>query len=73
MTSQPTSLNFDRVKTIQNDLNEKILKRLNKSVIFSDNQFMEWFNLTIGIDKLIKTSGAHNLKEFSSFEVCVLI
>jgi hypothetical protein len=70
MTSQAgSSLSFDRIKSIQNEINERLLKRMNKSIIFSDSQFMEWFNLTIGIDKLMKQSGAHNLKDFSSFEV----
>ena len=59
---------FDAIKKIQTSLNERILKKVNRSIIFSDRQFMEWFNLTIGIDVLIK-SGAFNVKEFDSIQV----
>jgi hypothetical protein len=62
-------LNFDRIKSIQSNLNEKLVKKLNKSIIFSDYQFIEWFNLTLGIDALIKQGGALNIKEFSPFQV----
>lgn len=68
MTNQETNLNFDHLTSIQSHLNEKLLKRLKKSVVFADNQFMEWFLLTTGIDYLIK-SGVINIKEFSSFQV----
>lgn len=61
-------LEYDYITNIQSHLNEKLLKRLKKSIVFADNQFMEWFTLTVGIDYLIK-SGVNNIKEFSSFEV----
>lgn len=68
MSNQGTSMNLEKIKSLQHDLNEKLLKRLNKSIVFVDSQFMEWFTLTIGIDVLIKQAGVHNIKEFSPFE-----
>jgi hypothetical protein len=50
-------------------VNEKILKRLNKAAVFMDHQFVEWFNLTVGLDAAIRTGGALNIKEFSPFQV----
>lgn len=73
MSHQVNQLNLERIKLIQSDLNDRLLKRVNKSIIFGDNQFNEWFNLTIGIDSLIKNAGAQNIKEFSSFEVIKLL
>lgn len=61
-------LEFDYLTSIQSHLNEKLLKKLKKSIVFADSQFMEWFMLTTGINYLIK-SGVNNIKEFSSFEV----
>lgn len=58
----------ERIKSLPSELNERILKRLNKSIVFSDAQFMEWFTLTIGVDALLKQGGAHNVKEFSALE-----
>lgn len=63
-----TLLDLAKIKALQNELNDRILKRLNKSVVFADGPFMEWFNLTVGIDSLISKAGVHNLKEFSSLE-----
>ena len=48
-----TNLNLDRIKHLQNELNEKLIKKLNKSVVFADSQFLEWFHLTLGLDKLL--------------------
>lgn len=67
-----SNLNFKNIQTFQTCLNEKVIKRLKKSIVFADNQFMEWFSLTIGIDYLIK-SGVLNIKEFSSFQVIIMI
>jgi hypothetical protein len=64
-----SSLNIDRIKTIQNQINEKFYKKLNKSVIFIDSLFSEWFHLTCGLETLIKIGGAVNIKEFSSLQV----
>ena len=69
MSTQTKILTFEDVQKYQSDLNEKLLKKFNKSLIFADNQFLEWFNLTVGIDYLIKNAGALNIKSFSSFEV----
>jgi hypothetical protein len=60
---------FDRIKSIQYQINEKILKKLNKSILFLDSQFAEWFHLTCGLESLIKQYGVVNIKEFSSFQV----
>ena len=68
-SSQPFSFSLDHIRSIQSGLNEKILKKLNKSVVFADFQFVEWFNLTVGIESLIRTGGALNLKEFGPFQV----
>ena len=62
------SLNLERIKTIQNQINDKLLKLIKKSVVFADLQFTEWFHLSIGLENLIK-NGAINVKEFSSFQV----
>ena len=53
------------------DKGNKILVelRLNKSLLFVDNQFLEWFNLTSGLVKLIKSGGIQNIKKFNSFQV----
>ncbi len=67
MTNQYT-FDLNRIKLTQGDLNEKIFKRLNKSVLFVDNQFLEWFNLTSGLGKLIKSGGIQNIKKFNSFQ-----
>jgi hypothetical protein len=66
-----SNLNFKNIQTFQTCLNEKVIKRLKKSIVFADNQFMEWFSLTIGVDYLIK-SGVLNIKEFSSFQVIII-
>lgn len=68
MSNQETSVNFDSIKRIQLDLNERLLKKLNRSIVFADNQFIEWFNLTVGIDAIIRVGGAFNIKEFNSFQ-----
>ena len=68
MSNHETSLNIDTIQNIQLQLNDRLLKRLKKAIVFADNQFMEWFTLTSGIDYLTK-SGLSNIKEFSSFEV----
>jgi hypothetical protein len=69
MSSHPTSLlNNEQIKSIQTCLNENLLKKLNKAVVFLDHQFVEWFNLTTGMDALIRVGGAVNLKEFSPFQ-----
>jgi hypothetical protein len=66
MSSHPTSLlGNEQIKTIQNSLNEKILKKLNKAIVFVDRQFVEWFNLTTGLDAILRAGGALNIKEFS--------
>ena len=67
--SNQTSIDLSRLKTSQNDLNEKLFKKLNKSIIFADNQFLEWFNMTCGIAKLFKSGGIQNIKKFNSFQV----
>ncbi len=72
MTNQYT-FDLNRIKLTQGDLNEKIFKRLNKSVLFVDNQFLEWFNLTSGIGKLIKSGGIQNIKKFNSFQASYFI
>jgi hypothetical protein len=61
-------LNSDQIRAIQTCVNEKILKKLNKAVVFVDTQFVEWFNLTVGLDALIRSGGAHNIKEFGPFQ-----
>lgn len=58
----------DRVKSLPIELNERLLKRLNKSIVFADAQFMEWFTLTVGVDAVVSHGGAHNIKEFSALE-----
>jgi len=63
------NLNLDRIKHLQNELNEKLTKKLNKSVVFADSQFLEWFHLTLGLDKLLKSVDIHNIKKLSSFQV----
>ena len=62
-------LNVESVLEIQSALNEKLLKLTNKAVVFADGQFIEWFNLTVGIDELVRSGGIVNLKEFDSFQV----
>lgn len=69
MASQETSINFDIIKKIQANLNDRLLKRLNRAIVFADSQFIEWFHLTVGIDALLRVGGAFNIKEFSSFQV----
>ena len=71
MSNQDTSLNIDIIQNIQSQLNDRLLKKLKRAIVFADNQFMEWFSLTSGIDFLTK-SGLSNIKEFSSFEVITL-
>lgn len=66
--SSNSPLGIERIKCLQNELNEKLMKRLNKSIVFADAQFMEWFSLTSGVDALVKQAGAHNVKEFSALE-----
>ena len=66
-------LNIDTIKCIQSQINEKIVKKLNKSVVFIDNLFAEWFHLTCGFDQLIKLYGVVNIKEFSSFQVNIIL
>jgi hypothetical protein len=68
MTTQ-YSFDLNKLKLVQNELNEKIFKRLNKSILFVDHQFLEWFNLTSGLEKLIKSGGVQNIKKFNSFQV----
>lgn len=63
-----TSTSLERIKSLPAELNERLLKRLNKSIVFADAQFMEWFTLTLGVDVLLKQAGAHNVKQFSAFE-----
>ncbi|CAF0750297.1 unnamed protein product [Brachionus calyciflorus] len=65
---QSNTLTIEHLNKIQTELNDKILKKLNKSIVFADSQFLEWFNLSVGIDHLIKHAGALNVKDFSSFE-----
>lgn len=62
------SVSPDRVKSLPIELNERLLKRLNKSIVFADAQFMEWFTLTVGVDAVLSHGGAHNIKEFSALE-----
>ena len=64
-----SSLNIDRIKSIPNQINEKLVKKLNKSLLFLDSQFAEWFHLTTGLETFIKQYGVLNIKEFSSFQV----
>lgn len=68
MTTQ-YSFDLNKLKLVQNELNEKIFKRLNKSILFVDQQFLEWFNITSGLAKLIKSGGVQNIKKFNSFQV----
>jgi len=69
MSNQETTINFSHIKTIQADLNAKLLKRLNRSIVFADRQFLEWFHMTVGIDVLLRQGGAFNVREFNSFQV----
>ena len=69
MSNQSTSLNLEHMKKIQSHLNEKLLKKLNRSILFADGQFIEWLHLTVGIDALIRQGGAFNIKQFNSFQV----
>ena len=69
MSNQETSINFDIIKKIQENLNDRLLKRLNRSIVFADSQFIEWFHLTAGIDAILRIGGAFNIKEFTSFQV----
>jgi hypothetical protein len=57
------------LKKAQSQVNERCLKRMKKSIVFIDNNFTEWFNLTIGIENIIKTGNAFNLREFNSLQV----
>ncbi|RNA41962.1 sec1 family domain-containing 2 [Brachionus plicatilis] len=68
MSSQINVPSIDKILQKQYKLNDKILKKLNKSIVFADYQFLEWFNLTVGIDQLIKKAGVVNIKKFSSLE-----
>jgi hypothetical protein len=61
-------LNAENVLKIQLDLNDKLLRLTKKAVVFADGQFVEWFNLTVGIDELVRSGGVINLKEFDSFQ-----
>ncbi len=69
MSNLETSINFSHIKTIQSDLNNKLLKKLNRSIVFADRQFLEWFHMTIGIEALMRLGGAFNVREFNSFQV----
>ena len=69
MANQETSINFSHIKTIQSELNGRLLKKLNRSIVFADGQFLEWFNVTLGIDALLRLGGAFNIREFNSFQV----
>ena len=66
--SSDNATNIERIKSLPNELNDRILKRLNKSIVFADSQFAEWFTLTIGLDTLVKQAGVYNVKEFSALE-----
>ena len=68
---QSDLLNLDNILEIQTKLNQRLLKLTNKAVLFADTQFIEWFNLTVGIDELVRSGGIVNLKEFDSFQVSV--
>ena len=59
-------MDFDQIKSIQTELNKRILKLLKQAVVFVDDQFIEWFTLTICVDELFKSGGALNVKEFST-------
>ena len=69
MSNQETSINFSHIKTIQSELNDKLLKKLNRSIVFADSQFLEWFHMTVGIDALLRLGGAFNVREFNPFQV----
>ena len=56
-------------KSIQTQINDKILKKLNKSIVFLDSQFAEWFHLTCGLETFVRQYGVVNIKEFSSYQV----
>ncbi len=64
-----TSLNFEYIKKYQDELNESLFKKLNNSVLYADQQFMEWFHLTCGLDILIKKFAVTNIKEFELTKV----
>ena len=70
MTTTQTP-DMDRFSYIQNDLIRRILKQVNNAVVFADTQFMEWFHLTTGIDRLLSFGGALNVREFNRFEVSI--
>ena len=61
-------LNLTNVLRLQADLNRRLLKLTAKAVVFADAQFVEWFNLTAGIDELVRAGGIVNLKEFDAFQ-----
>ena len=67
--SNQFTFDLNKLKNHQSDLNEKLFKRLNKSILFVDTQFLEWFNLTSGLVKLFKSGGVQNIKKFNSFQV----
>lgn len=69
MSNQINFLSFDKILQYQYEINDKVVKKLNKSIVFADHQFLEWFNLTIGIDQLVKKAGVLNIRKFSSLEV----
>ena len=69
--SNQTSVDLSRLKASHTEINEKLFKKLNKSVVFADTQFLEWFNLTCGVAKLFKNGGVQNVKKFNSFQVLI--
>lgn len=71
MSNQINLLSFEKILQYQYEINDKLLQKLNKSIVFADYQFLEWFNLTVGIDQLIKKAGIINIKKFSSLEVII--
>jgi hypothetical protein len=71
-TIQATDLKLDRVWSIQENLIRQILKQVNKAAVFADEQFMEWFHLALGIDRLLSVGGAQNINDFNRFQVYFL-
>ena len=67
-----TCLNFDNIKKYQDGLNEVLFKNLNNCVLYTDQQFTEWFHLTCGLDFLIRKCGVTNIKEFHATNVIPL-
>jgi hypothetical protein len=69
MSEQENLIDLSNIKQLQVDLNERMFKLIKKSVLFADDQFMEWFTLTVGVEALIGQAGAVNVKKFDSFQV----